>query len=298
MATDVSNVLTVTREVKELLEAIRTASLSGREPVELVILGICRRNGNSLLKKGKHVSKLIKENPRLLYKKPGMTLQGRRCNLILPTPEGNRLLDALEANNEVIHPVSLVSRQKHPGAPTLYILQSYYLDTRGCKRPLTMTFEGKLLFLEHGDVESTPARATEVVGEIRCLWKQCRDEVLNFQDPQPVATLPHIKYLIRFVVSRFRVDSMSIHGSELEYACLMEMKRLFPGTREIRTPTGYGQVHVIGVPITKRKEVLICKDCKATSCRHIAFTLREPKMVQSFNKQASEEKVDNPHGHV
>jgi len=260
------------------------ASLSGREPVELVILGICRRNGNSLFKKGKHISKLIKENPHLLYRKPSMTLQGRRCNLILPTPEGNRLLDALEANNEVIHPVSLVRRQKHPGAPTLYILQSYYLDMRGCKRPLTMTFEAKLLFLEHGDVESTPARATEVVGEIRCLWKQCRGEVLNFQDPQPVATLPHIKYLIRFVVSRFRVDSISAYGSELEHACLLEMKRLFPGTREMRLETGYREVLVVGVPITKRKEVLICKKCKATSCQHVAHALREPQITRSFNE--------------
>jgi len=284
MVTEISNVVAITREVKELLEAIRMASLSGREPVELVILGICRRNRNSLLKKGKHVFKLIKENPHLLYRKPSITLQGRRCNLILPTPEGNRLLDALETNNEVIHPVSLVRRQKHPGAPTLYILQSYYLDTRGCKLPLTMTFEGKLLFLEHGDVESTPARATEVVGEIRCLWKQCRGEVLNFQDSQPVATLPHIKYLIRFVVSRFRVDSISTYGSELEHACLLEMKRLFPGTREIRLETGYRQALVVRVPITKRKEVLICKECKATSCQHVAHALREPQTTQFFRK--------------
>lgn len=275
MVRNVSNPPTLTREVKELLEAIRMASLTGREPVELVILGICRRNANSLLRKGKHVSKLVKENPHLFYRKPSVTLQGRRCNLILPTPEGNSLLDTLEANNDVIHPVSLVRRQKHPGAPTLYILQSYYLDPRGCKRPLTMMFEGRLLFLEHGDVESTPAQATEVVGEIRCLWKQCGGEVLNFQDPRPVETLPHIKYLIRFVISRFRINSMTTFGSELEHACLLEMKRLFPGTREIGTHTGYGQAHLIGIPITKRKEVLICKECKATSCQHVARTLRD-----------------------
>jgi hypothetical protein len=279
----ISNVPTITREIKELLEAIRMASLTGREPVELVILGICRRNGNGLLRKGKHLSRLIRENPNLFYRKPSVTLQGRKCTIILPTPEGNRLLDALEANNEVIHPVSLVRRQKHPGAPILYILQSYYLDTRGCKRPLTMTFEGRLLFLEHGDVESAPARATEVVGEIKCLWKQCKDEILNFQEPQPVETLPHIKYLVRFAVSRFRVDSMNSYGSELEYACLLEMKRLFPGTRELRTQTGY-QAHVIDVPITNRNEVLICQECKSISCQHVLYTRHEIGVEHSVRR--------------
>ncbi len=285
MATDITNVPTITREVKELLEAIRIAYLAGHEPVELVILGICRRNGNGLIKKGKHISKLIKENPHLLYKKPSVTLQGRRCNVILPTPEGNKLLDALEANNEVIHPVSLVRRQKHPGAPTLYILEAYYTDAAGCKRPLTMLFQGKLLFLEHGDVEAIPSQATEVVGEIKCLWRQSKDEVLNFQDPKPVATLPHIKHLIRYVVSRFRIDSMEMESeSELEYACLLEMKKLFPGTKETKGETGYGQVHILAVPLTKHKEVLICKKCKATSCHHIAHTLRKPQMIYPLNQ--------------
>nr|MDO8099836.1 hypothetical protein [Candidatus Njordarchaeota archaeon] len=270
MAADGNKAPAITKGAKELLEAIRVASLSGHEPVELVILGICRKNKGGSIKKGKHLTKVVEENPDLFAKKPSATLLGRRCNLILPTSEGNKLLDTLEANNEVIRPVSLVRRQKQLGAPTLYILEGYYTDTSGCKHPLTLLFQSKLLFLEHGDVEAIPAYATEVVGEIRCLWKQCTDEVLNFQNPQPVATLPHIKHLIRYVVSRFRIDSISMSSeSELEYACLLEMKRLFPGTKEAKLKLSYEQVSILRVPITKHEEVHICRNCKATSCHHL-----------------------------
>nr|MDO8100728.1 hypothetical protein [Candidatus Njordarchaeota archaeon] len=259
-----------TKELKELLDAFRVASLSGRLPTQATILGICRRSRSGSIRRRKHLSKVINGNPNLFYLKQGVNQQGRRCNIINLKPEGYRLLDMLEANNEVIHPVSLERRQRHPGAPTQYILESYYTDTAGCKRPLTMLFQGKLLFLEHGVRAVNPAYGTEVIGEIKCMWKQCRDEVLNFQDPQPVATLPHIKHLVRHVVSRFRVgDSLYASDFQLEYACLLQMKKLFPGTKETEIQVGYDRVHILRVPITKREEVYICSKCKETSCYHL-----------------------------
>lgn len=272
---DARNTSGITREVKELFQAIRTAGLSGREPTELVILGICRRNKNGLIKKGKHIFRIIGKNPNLFCWKPGVTPRGRRCTLILPTSEGNSLMDALEGNSEMVHPVSLIRRQSRPGAPTLYVLEGYYTDPSGRKRTLTLLFQSKLLFLNNGDVGAIPSEATEAVGEIKCLWKQCKDEVLDFQNPQPLETLPHIKHLIRYVVSRFRTDSISmLSGSELEYACLLEMKRLFPGTREIEIKLGCEQVSMLRVPVTKREQVYICMNCKAASCHHVGRLFR------------------------
>nr|MDO8098261.1 hypothetical protein [Candidatus Njordarchaeota archaeon] len=266
-----SRVPAITREIKELLEAVRVVGLSGRAPIDSAILGVCRRNGGGSIKKGKHVSKVVRENPDLFRVEPSLTPHGVRCKLIKLTSEGNKLLDMLEARNEVIHPVSLVRRERHLGAPTLYTLDAYYFDTGGFKRPLTMLFQGKLLFLEHGNFKAIPAYATEVVGEIKCLWKQCVGEVLNFQDPKPVETLPHIKHLIRYVVSNFRIDSMSSSSeSELEYASLLTLKELFPGTKETQIRVGYDEVSILRIPVTKNKEVYLCKKCKETRCHHIA----------------------------
>jgi hypothetical protein len=286
MVTKSSRLPTITKEAKELLEATRVASLSGREPIEPVILGICRGNRDGSIKKGKHISRIVSQNLNLFYRKPCATLQGRKCHLILPTPEGNEVLDMLETSNGIIHPVSLVRRQRHVGSPTLYILDAYYTDTSGCKRPLTLLFQGKLLFLEHGDVETIPDDATEVVGEIKCLWKQCVNEVLNFQDPQSVASLPHIKHLLRYLVSRFRIDTMSMSSeSDLEYACLLEMKKLFPGTKEMRIKSGYDEVSILRVPLTKYEEVYICKKCKTTSCHHLEHVLNHSRKSDNLDGQ-------------
>jgi hypothetical protein len=134
-----------------------------------------------------------------------------------------------------------------------------------------MLFQGKLLFLYKGYVKVNPSYGDEVVGEIKCLWKQCAGEVLNFQDPQPVETLPHIKHLIRYVVSNFKMDSMSSSWDlGLEYACLLTMKRLFPGTKEVRVKDGQDEVPILRIPVTENKKILICKKCKETGCHHLA----------------------------
>jgi hypothetical protein len=259
----------ITKEVKELIEAIRVASLSGRLSTEAVILGICRRNRSGSLRRTKHIWETVKQNPHVFRKKSNVDPHGGRASLILLKPDGYRLLDLLETHNEIVHPVSLSRRQKHPGAPTLYVLEAYYVGTDGLKRPLTMLFRSKLLFLEQGDIEAVdPTRASEVIGEIRCMWRQCVGEVLDFQNPQPVATLPHVKHLVRYVVSRFRVDSIC-KSSELEFACLLQMKRIFPGTEETMVEIGRDRTPVLRVPITDKEEVYICRRCKSTSCYHL-----------------------------
>jgi hypothetical protein len=259
----------ITKEVKELIEAIRVASLSGRLPTEAVILGVCRRNKSGSIKRTKHIWETVKQNPYIFCKKSYADAHRGRASLILLKPDGYRLSDLLETNNEIVHSVSLSRRQKYPGAPTLYVLEAYYVGTDGLKRPLTMLFQSKLLFLEHGDIEAVdPTRASEVIGEIRCMWRQCVGEVLDFQNPQPVAALPHIKHLVRYVVSRFRIDSI-YKSSELEFACLLQMKRIFPGTEEIIVETGSVRNPILRVPITKKEEVYICRRCKSTSCYHL-----------------------------
>jgi hypothetical protein len=104
-------------------------------------------------------------------------------------------------------------------------------DTTGHKHPLTMLFQGKFVFLENGAGASNLAFASEVAGEVKCMWKHCVGEVLDFQDPQPVATFPHIKHLVRYVVSNFKVYDATNTTSGLEFACILIMNRLFPETK-------------------------------------------------------------------
>lgn len=259
----------ITREAKELLDAVRVAALTGRIPRESVIVYLCRRNRSGLIKKGTHLRKTIKENPNLFSMKPGVSPNGGRCNLVFMKPEGNRISDMLETRNEIVHPVSLAVKKKNETAPTLYILEAYFVDAGGCKHPITMTFQGKFLFLEHGARAKNLAYATEVVGEIKCLWKQCTNEILDFQSPQLVASLPHIKYLIRYVLSRIG----EIDVRELQYACLLEINRLFKRTKEWEISSGSKKTHILGVRMTEKEDLFICKECKSTSCYHLARML-------------------------
>jgi hypothetical protein len=139
-----------------------------------------------------------------------------------------------------------------------------------------MTFQGKFLFLEHGVKARNLAYATEVVGEIKCLWKQCVGEILDFQNPQLVASLPHIKYLIRYVVSRIG----EIDAPELQYACMLEMKRLFQRTQEWEMGSGREKTHILGVKMTAKEDVFICRECKSTSCYHLSHLSGNKPMIE------------------
>jgi hypothetical protein len=195
---------------------------------------------------------------------------GRSRNFIYLTAEGSALLDTLEANDEILVPLELSKRKTHPSAPTMLTLDGYFRNTTGTKEAVTLVFQSKVLLLSAGNtLTSKASEIEEVVGYVKCMWKQCNNETLDFQRPRPVTSFPHIKHLIRYVVSHLgAANSMK----ELESACIHTMKTLFPGTQEIQSKdTDYASKTsiVLKVPISRNNVEYVCTKCEKNSCNHI-----------------------------
>jgi hypothetical protein len=260
----------LTTELKHLLNAIRIASFSNSPPSEAVLLGIMRHDKTTPLRYGRKIAAVLNANPTLFKRVAGKDRFGRNRSLIYLTPQGSALLDMLDASDEILVPLELNKRRTHPSAPTMLTLDGYFTNTTGTKEAVTLVFQSKILLLGKDNTLTSKANETaEVVGYVKCMWRQCVDETLDFQRPRPASSFPHIKHLIRYVVSHLgAANSMK----ELEGACIHTMKTLFPGTEEILAKeTDYigKPVTVMKIPLSKNNVEYVCTKCEANSCSHV-----------------------------
>jgi hypothetical protein len=260
----------LTTELKHLLNAIRIASYSNSLPTEAILLGIMRHDKTTPLRHGRQVAAVLNANPTLFRRVLGTDRFGRNRSFIYLTPEGSALLDMLEASDEILVPLELCKRKTHPSAPTMLTLDGYFTNTTGTKEAVTLVFQSKILLLNIGNTLTTKAdEINEVVGYVKCMWKQCNGETLDFQRPRPVSNFPHIKHLIRYVVTHLgATNSMK----ELEGACIHTMKTLFPGTQELQSKDSdyAGKTSIVlKVPISRNNVEYVCPKCERNSCNHV-----------------------------
>lgn len=194
----------------------------GIPPIESKITGVARMFGIKSLNKGDKLHKLARALRGLII---------RKGNYYELSPQAQSIMEMI-TQIRAIKFVPLVLYQKQRlEAGTLYLLKSYYVDPMGKRHPVRLNITSDIIFQDKdGNITDDPLRVADIIGEVRCIWRQCRDkEVLNLDEEDiNIMRFPHIPWLFYYVL--MNADKLARERKARDIRMLIGLRadKLFP----------------------------------------------------------------------